>query len=213
MESLENAVKKIADFIRKKGKVVMALPGGRSIAHFLQIFKEEDLEWNNIHFFMADERLVKITDPDSNFRLLSDVFFAELIKAGKLSVHNLHPFRMERGIKEYEVDLKAYGGKFDVVILGVGEDGHVAGLFPQLSVLKEEEYFMEFHNSPKPPKDRMSSSRKLIEKADIGVLLFIGEGKKDAYKSFMDDKVSWKDCPAKILKKKAIAYTDFGTSL
>ena len=210
MESLDKIVKEVSKYIASKKRIIMALPGGRSIVPFLEKFKEEKIEWNKIHFFMADERLVKLNDKDSNFRMLSEKFFSELISKGNLSPMNLHPFRVEKGIKEYETDLISMGGKFDIVILGVGEDGHVAGLFPNYTVLDKSKYFIEFHDSPKPPKDRMSSSKNLIEKSEVSVLLFVGESKKEAYGKFMDEKTNWKECPAKIaLNSQNLVYTNF----
>lgn len=208
MESLDKIVKEVSKYIASKERVIMALPGGRSIVPFLKKFKEEKIDWNKIHFFMVDERLVSISDKESNFKHISEVFFSELIASGKLSPFNLHPFMIEKGTKEYETKLKSFGGKFDIIAFGVGEDGHIGALFPDYSVLDESEYFFEIHESPKPPKDRMSSSRKLIQRCDMAILLFVGY-KKEAYKHFIDEKISWKKCPAKIVKDKALVYTDF----
>ena len=208
MESNDIIIKNVSDFIKNKDRVVIALPGGRSIVHFLKKLKEEKIEWSKVHFFMADERLVPLNDKESNFKLLSEIFFSDLISSGKLSPFNLHPYRIEKGIKAYEADLKSLGGKFNLVVLGVGEDGHVAGLFPDYTVKDNSECFIEFHDSPKPPKDRMSSSRKLLVKSDLAVLLFLGEAKRAAYENYLDEKISWKTCPAKILKNNSLIYSD-----
>jgi 6-phosphogluconolactonase len=202
MEKLDSIVSEFVAFVNdlKQDKIVVALPGGRSIVPFLTQLKNEKLPWEKMHFFMVDERLVPIQDKESNFRHVSEIFFSDLIAKGKLSPFNLHPYNYKKGTSEYETELKSFGGKFDIIIFGVGEDGHIGGLFPNYTINDESDFFIEFHDSPKPPKDRMSASRKLVEKAKLAVLLFVGD-KKEAYEHFNDEKTSHLDCPAKLMKK------------
>jgi len=198
--------KKITDSETKKGHCVIAIPGGRSVKGLFEQFKvHEEIDWKNVHFFMVDERLVPVDHEDSNFLLAKNLFLDELILQGKISEKNLHPFMFDQkkedfGAMKYHDELKKFGGKFDIAILGVGEDGHVAALFPNTTILRKDESFFVFHDSPKPPKDRMTSSRKLIEKSDMKVILFIGEGKRDAYSKFKDDSVSKENLPVKYFK-------------
>ena len=165
----EKIGKKVADIlaeaisktIRNKDQVVVAFPGGRSVAAVFDVLKEKEIDWNNVHLFMVDERMVKLDNEDCNFKLLKE----ELIGHINIPEENVHPFMVEEGIKAYEEELKKVGGKFDIVLLSSGEDGHIAGLYPKHHSIKDEsDYFITMDDSPKPPKDRMSSSRKLIEK-------------------------------------------------
>jgi len=176
--------------------VVIGLPGGRSpIFLFEELSKRTDIPWDKIHFFLVDERLVPIDHPDSNFRLVSEVFFSKL----QPTPYHLHPFHSTTA---YEQELKTYGGRFDIVILGVGEDGHTAALFPHHPALKSEaEYFITIDNSPKPPVGRMTSSVKLLQRSQVAYVLFIGESKRAAYVGFLNPEVSLEDCPVKIINQ------------
>jgi len=71
--------------------------------------------------------------------------------------------------------------KFDLILISSGEDGHVAALFPNHhSVRKQAEYFLTMNDSPKPPPERMTASLSLLKRSTIALVLFYGEGKKDA---------------------------------
>lgn len=209
------AAKIISDSIFKlletKDQVVLAIPGGRSVCAVFESLKKEDLPWDKVHVFMVDERMVPLDDSQSNFKLVSDCFLSELSKQNKLPKENVHPFRVEQGIAAYEKELKSLGGAYDIVLLSAGEDGHMGGLFPNHDSLKDDaEYFVEFHNSPKPPPGRMSMSRKLLLKTQIAVLLFFGEGKREAFKKFSDQTVDYAACPVKLVSsiKESFVLTD-----
>ena len=196
--------------------MVLGVPGGRSVKPiFSEFLKHTEIPWEKIHIFMVDERLVPVSDTDSNFLLVKKQFVDLLVKKKLLSEKNLHPFILDNskkdfGISQYEKELKKYGGMYDVVILGTGEDCHVAGLFPEHTIKNNSDFFIHFHNSPKPPKDRMTASRNLIQKSNVGVVIFLGEGKKNAYENFKNNKIKLNACPTKIVKKikDYIIYTD-----
>ena len=206
----------INKIIQIKDNVVLAVPGGRSVKSIFDQFSlHVDLPWDKIHIFMVDERLVPIDDEQSNFKLVMEQFGSELINKKKIPKQNFHPFIVDKnvpyyGVKQYENELKKFGGKFDIVILGVGEDGHVAGLFPDYTVKDESDYFIKIDDSPKPPKQRMTASKNLIGNSSIGVVLFIGEGKRNAYNDFLNPEKNINECPAKILNniKQGYILTD-----
>ena len=81
-----------------------------------------------------------------------------------------------------------------------GEDGHVAALYPNHhSIRNDSDFFLSMRDSPKPPKDRMTMSRKLLTKSKIVILLFFGEIKEDAYRKFLDGNIDVDSCPAKLV--------------
>jgi len=211
-EALDIILYHITELLKIKKEIVLGLPGGRSIQSFFHMMvDEEKIPWAKIHIFMVDERLVSLNHEHSNYKMVRENFLDNLIAKKKISEKNIHPFVFEKfTILEYENELKKYGGKFDIVILGVGEDGHVAALYPNASIKKEAEYFFELHDSPKPPKDRMTASRKLILKSSLGLFLFLGESKRAAYEKFKDKTISVEDCPAKLAYKlkESIVLTD-----
>ena len=99
-------------------------------------------------------------------------------------------------------ELESFGGKFDVVVLGMGEDGHVAGLFPHHPILqRQEKQFFSFYDSPKPPSDRMTASMPLLTEAKLAVLLALGEAKRTAYERFNDAATTVEACPSISVKR------------
>ena len=183
------------------------------------IFKQlarMNIEWKKVHIFMVDERLVPIEHKDSNFRLAYDSFLSKLIMDGLLPGTNVHPFiydetLAEKGTEDYQDELMSLGGKFNIVLLSSGEDGHIGALYPDHSSLKnDDEYFITMHDSPKPPKNRMTMSRKLFLRSDRVLILFLGKGKQEALDRFMDKSVKTKECPAKLaqLIQKSYMLTD-----
>jgi 6-phosphogluconolactonase len=165
---------------------------------------------------MVDERLVPLTDEQSNYGGLKRLLFDTLVEQRIISEAQLHPFvtdagKSDFGCSDYREELSSVGGRFTVVVLGVGEDGHIAGLFPHHPALAEKgENFVCFHDSPKPPADRMSASPALITGAELSVILALGEGKRAAWNAFNDNSVAVEACPSKLaLKaKECLVVTD-----
>jgi 6-phosphogluconolactonase len=176
---------------------VLAVPGGRSVERVFSLLAAERLDWSRVHLFMVDERLVPPDHPDANFLIVKRSLSASL-PAG-----NVHPFVFDpavpdRGAEAYARDLHARGGRFDVVLLSAGEDGHVAALYPDhRSVRDRGGPFIVMDDSPKPPPMRMSSSRSLLEAATVGLVLFFGEAKREAFERFLDDALAVERLPAK----------------
>ena len=203
-------VENIQQILEEKDYVIIGVPGGRSVKILFEVMKMDSrFLWHKIHIFMIDERLVPVTDEKSNYNLVKDQLLDEI----NIPKENLHPFILDEtknyGIQKYETELRKYGGIYDIIILGVGEDGHVGALYPNYTINNDSDYFIVIHDSPKLPKDRMTSSRKLLLRSKLAVVLFIGEGKRDAYENFINPDVSMNECPAKLVYdiKKTIVLT------
>ncbi|MFW5991422.1 MAG: 6-phosphogluconolactonase [Nanoarchaeota archaeon] len=207
----------IEDLLSQKEKVVLAVPGGRNVAPVFQNLRKKNIPWNKVHLFTVDEKLMDYEDEGSNYYILKENLIDPLIAEDKLPSSSLHPFvynpeEDDDGIKEYEEELKAVGGKFDIVLLSSGEDGHVGALYPNHhSIENESDYFLTINNSPKPPKNRMTSSKKLLQRSQVALLMFIGKDKYEAYKKFNDENVSLKDCPARLAGSivNSFVFTDY----
>jgi len=214
--------------------VMLFIPGGRSIIPLFDNFNKvgnTSIPWSCIHFFWADERLVPWEHEMSNFRLAKEQFFDDLLKKEILTQKMIHPFitsgyRDEGALKlpaiyqmlldRYEciyneVKSKDNAGISTILVLGVGEDGHIASLFPGHPALEDEEQpFFIIEDSPKPPSLRMTIGPRVIIDVDLCLLLFFGEGKRKALDMFMDENIDCKRCPAKIAlgAGKVIVITD-----
>lgn len=198
------------ELAKTKSHINLALPGGRSVLGLLEAITVPGLisgeVWRKLHFFMVDERLVPIRDPQSNFSVLRQALFDEILGRDLILEAQVHPFHYDAqakdlGLGAYGEELRRFGGCFDVVVLGVGEDGHVAALFPGHPALEARGLFVSFNDSPKPPAGRMSATRALIAKAQFGLGLCIGEGKKGALKNYVNPTGVEELCPAKILDR------------
>jgi len=198
-DTIEDA---ISDLLEKQDNVVFAIAGGRSVPFVFKILKDRKIDWSKIHIFMVDERMVPIDDKESNFKLAKDTFLDDI----EIPKENLHPFIFDesspdKGLGVYEEELKKVGGKYDVILLSAGEDGHVGALNPNHHSIEDDtEFFISMTDAPKPPPERMSMSKKLLLKSDTALVLIIGESKKQALKNFLDEKISYKECPAKLVQ-------------
>jgi 6-phosphogluconolactonase len=202
----------IVNLLKEKDQIIFAIPGGRSVSGVFQLLKEEkDISWDKVHIFMVDERLVPLDHPDSNFKLAKESFIDALLNSGKLPKENVHPFMKDLGMDKYEEELKELGGAYDIVLLSSGEDGHIGALYPNHhSIKNESDYYLVMPDSPKPPPDRMTMSRKLLLRSKVALIVFLGEGKKEAYIKFLDDTIDYKPCPAKLVQsiKQSFLLTD-----
>lgn len=194
----KKAVKIIADKLASMEKTVFGIPGGNSAKGIFEKLKESSINWEKVHLFFVDERFVDLNDKESNYKNAMNSFLQELIDKNKIPTKNVHAFNHEKGIESYEKEFLSVSNKFGMAILGVGEDGHIASLFPNHKSLEQKGVFIKVENSPKPPSSRISASRSLLEKTDVAILLFFGEGKRKALEMFLDPSVSYKKCPAKI---------------
>lgn len=210
----------VADTIRARaadaGRVVLGVVGGRSVGGIYAHLARASLPWAKVHVFLADERLVPVDSDESNFKLVRGDLLAPLLDSGAMPPANAHPFpldesRSDCGIEAYDDALGALGGRLDVVVLSAGEDGHTASLFPNHpSVRDEKEGFVLVEGSPKPPPRRVSASRKLLAAADLGVLVFFGEEKREALAKFGNPSIDVMGCPSKVLgsMRRGVVVTD-----
>ncbi|HLP80259.1 MAG TPA: 6-phosphogluconolactonase [Acidobacteriota bacterium] len=193
----------IKTLLKSQTSVVLALAGGRSAQALCEQLRKKDISWNKVHVFILDERLVPITDSESNFRLIKE----SLLDHVAIPKTNIYPFVYDTlsphdGADHYAQELDALGGTFDILFASSGEDGHIAGLYPNHPVLRiKHKSFVTFHDSPKPPAHRMTSTVDLIVQTKAALLLFSGAAKKQALAHFRNAKIAAKDCPAKYLQK------------
>jgi 6-phosphogluconolactonase len=132
--------------IREKGRFAVALSGGKTPVILYEALARErtDPAWKNTHIFLADERYVPRDHPDSNGRLVRE----SLINRLQVKIGSLHGVETERAgpeeaAQKYQDDLYAFFGSrgsmpvFDLVLLGIGKDGHTASLFSGSPALDE----------------------------------------------------------------------------
>lgn len=171
----------------------VALSGGRIALKFfaavVELAKVRNVPVHRVHFFWADERCVPPDDPESNYRVACERLFSPL----KIPCDNIHRIRGEESAEvaaneaESEIcrraPLDAEGQPvLDLVLLGLGEDGHVASLFPgeTESIASHPAAYRAITNSPKPPLRRVTLGYAAIAAARQVWVLASGAGKQNA---------------------------------
>ncbi|MGN6553583.1 MAG: 6-phosphogluconolactonase [Verrucomicrobiota bacterium] len=200
-EQLANAVATAwlgeVDSARGKGKpYCVALSGGRITQKLFTAFvgqvQARDVSVDHVHFFWADERCVPPSHSESNFRMAQELLFAPLgIPASQ--IHRL------RGEDDPEVAARAAEAEIrsiaplndagqpvvDLFLLGLGEDGHVASLFPlePEAVSRSAAVYRAVYHSPKPPPRRITIGFPAIAAANQAWMLASGQGKENALRA------------------------------
>ncbi|KAM3923214.1 GDH/6PGL endoplasmic bifunctional protein isoform 1-T3 [Leptodactylus fuscus] len=190
IETLAQDVQTAAEeAVKSKGTFHLALSGGSSpIALFHRLAKHHyGFPWKHTHLWMVDERCVPFTDADSNFGNLE----RHLLQYVRVPYVNLHPMPVDRkrrlcaeedeGTEEYALEISALvsNSSFDLVLLGLGNDGHTASIFPFFKDGITGDKLVVFSESPLKPKHRMSLTLPLINKAQKVSVLVLGKGKHD----------------------------------
>lgn len=161
----------IGDALAARGVAHVALSGGRTPRRAYELLGPLVPSWEGVHAWFADERCVGRDDPASNFREVRET----LVAPGAV----IHRIAGERGAQAaataYERELADV--VLDVVLLGLGEDGHTASLFPRHPVLEAGGRAAPVHHAPKPPPDRVTLTRTTIDGARQRVLLVTGSAK------------------------------------
>jgi 6-phosphogluconolactonase len=170
----------------------VALSGGRIALKFFTAIVEQSkaraISLGLVHFFWADERCVPPDDAESNFRAAHQLLFAPL-RISDAQIHRIHGENLpELAAQKATTDISHIVPKnsdgqpvLDLIFLGLGEDGHVASLFPgQIEGTFPKAIFCPVRNSPKPPPDRVSLTYAAIAAAREVWVLASGAGKEDA---------------------------------
>lgn len=147
--------------------------------------------------FFADERIVPLDHEDSNYNLCKQEFFSKTpLKASQ--IHTIDEKLLddpEELSDEYEKQLAdAFAGKesvrhpvFDLILLGMGPDGHTCSLFPNHPLLKEKDRWVApIEDSPKPPSKRITLTLPVLNKAHRAAFILAGEGKQEMLSKALD---------------------------
>ncbi|CAG9856054.1 unnamed protein product [Phyllotreta striolata] len=187
--------------IQKRGKFLVGFSGG-SLATFLATgLPKIQTDFSKWTIFFCDERVVPVNNPDSTFGLYKKT----LIDSGAVPLKDEQFVQIEQGVPA-DVAARAYENKvrehfpkantprFDLLLLGMGPDGHTCSLFPGHSLLEEKsKWFAPITDSPKPPPSRVTMTYPVVNNADVCVFAAAGKEKADMIKRILVDK---EDLPA-----------------
>ncbi len=165
----------------------------------------EQVSWAQVHLFWGDERYVPPSDPRSNYRMARET----LLDHVPIPEANLHPMptefpEAEKSATVYENFLRkhfpAAWPRFDLVLLGMGPDGHTASLFPDTPVLDEQERWVAASRAPVEPRQRLTLTLPVLNHAAQLYFLVAGDEKFGALRQALAGKTDasddWKRCPA-----------------
>lgn len=191
-EMARAAAERVADLLRRRGTdrkpLSLVLAGGRSADLFNRFFfnprRFPSVPWGKIHLFWGDERCVPHRDPSSNAGAARRV----LGPRGPVPGRRQYPFFLKPGdprrdAGRFESRLRRWfrNRRPDVVLLGMGEDGHTASLFPGFPALSEKRRWVAFvENAPKPPPSRLTLTLPFFNRARHVIFLVQGPGKQRA---------------------------------
>lgn len=181
--------------IAEKGRFVIGVSGG-SVATILNRFLPEiQTDWSAWHVFLCDERIVPKDDPECTWTLFKDGLLSSVdIPEERLYGVDDPEAPIEEIAESYAAKLaEVVGGESpapDMVILGLGPDGHTASLFPDHSSLESSAVIIAEEDSPKPPPSRISMSVKTLNSSQSAVFIACGNSKAEVVAQILDEAIS-----------------------
>jgi 6-phosphogluconolactonase len=159
------------------GSKTLVLAGGTTPQRSFEILSRLDVAWGRVTVLFGDERCVPPDHPDSNYRMARE---ALLDRVSPATVHRM-PAELgpDEGASLYSPVVAAVA-PLDIVVLGIGEDGHTASLFPGHPALQAKGWAIGIHDSPKPPPERVTLTLPVLRGARHVIILATGAGKADA---------------------------------
>lgn len=187
--------------LQSRERCSLALAGGstpRPIYEHLAAELPDRDPWSRIDVFFGDERCVPPGDPASNYRMAKEALL-DRVPVGGSQIH-----RMEGERPDPDEAARAYAavlpGRIDVLLLGLGDDGHTASLFPGAPSLTETRRRVLAVKSPKPPFDRLTITPPVILDARLTIMLAAGADKADALARVIDGPYAPGHTPAQLAR-------------
>jgi 6-phosphogluconolactonase len=206
-----------AECIRQRGKFTLVLAGGSTPRRTYELLArgegEHSIDWSRVFLFFGDERFVPHDDPRSNYKLAHDTLLSAApiaseqvlavdtslaspaASAGDYAARVAQFFALPRGTMP----------AFDMILLGLGDDGHTASLFPHASALKVHDETVTW--SPPgvlpPPVDRITLTLPVLNAAHQVMFLVSGAGKAEVVAEVLSGRAKYEDHPAAGVRAKA----------
>jgi 6-phosphogluconolactonase len=199
---------KANEAIQQHGRFSFVLSGGSSPKKLFELLASDryrkQIDWTKVFFFFGDERYVPADHPDSNYLMAKKALFDALqISPGQI-------FRMktelapEEAALAYEKDLQGYFVnnlvRFDLVLLGLGDDAHTASLFPHTSVLQEKDSLVKALYIEKVKMNRITLTAPCINQAAAIAFLVYGPSKAEAVQHILEGEQNIQEYPAQLIR-------------
>ena len=184
--------------IESKGHFSVALSGGKTpVKLYKKLAERKNLPWDKTHVFIVDERFVPYDSDENNYHMINRTLLCHVvIPAGNIHFISTVENTPEESAIRYEQDLLAYAKKsksqyppLDMVLLGVGDDGHTASLFPDTAALDETKHLaVAVNTNDSTANERISITYPVINNAENIFFLVDGKGKAGVIKKIIKNK-------------------------
>ena len=188
----EEFVRCAREAIAARGRFTVTLSGGSTPKRMFEMLAElpcrDQVEWAKVHIFWGDERSVPPDHRDSNYRMAHEAMLTRL-PIPVLQIHRIEAERTDRDVaaRDYQaaiartfgVDANGEPPAFDLVLLGMGPDGHTASLFPGTTALAETKRWVVVNFVPKFNTDRVTLTTTILNKAKQVLFLVAGADKTE----------------------------------
>lgn len=211
--------------IQEHGQFIIGVSGGSGAKCACNVFVNLDTDWTKWRIFFCDERYVPHDDPECTYKVYKENFVS---KVPSFSPDHIYPIKSELSLdkcaQDYAEQLKTVTGitddrvpQFDMLLLGMGPDGHTCSLFPGHHLLDETSLLVSpISDSPKPPSSRVTLTFPVLNSSLCAVFVATGEGKAEMVRRALEPKES--DAPiipagrVKLTKGDLIWYLDTGSA-
>jgi len=186
--------------IAERGSCALALAGGRTPEPaYGELAAGSSIDWTKVSVFFGDERAVAPDHPDSNY-LMVHLALLSRVPIPSRNIHRMEAERPDReaAAREYERSLPP---RLDVLVLGMGRDGHTASLFPGSAALDERRRLVLPVLGPKPPAERLTITPPVIEAARMVAVIATGEDKAPMVARAIEGPVAPKAVPVQLARR------------
>ncbi|MBT9311121.1 6-phosphogluconolactonase [Leptothoe kymatousa] len=182
----EQVIELIRAAISTRGRCTIALSGGSTPKPLYQALAKTDLPWEKLYIYWGDERYVPITHSDSNAKMTQEAWLSHVpIPAENIFIVPTDTAPPQASADQYQQDLlQSFQGslntpaEFDIILLGMGDDGHTASLFPHTAALKATDRWITVGQKDDQP--RITFTASLINQARHVLFLVAGSNKQNA---------------------------------
>jgi 6-phosphogluconolactonase len=188
----------LSEAVRQRGAASLALAGGTTPRAVYELLAARtDLPWSRFSIYFGDERAVPPDHADSNYRMAREALLDRVpVPGGRIH-------RMNADAADREAAARAYAEllpeAIDVMILGIGEDGHTASLFPGSEALVSRRRVLAV-SGPKPPPLRLTLGPAVLSAARVRIVLASGAGKAAAVYAALEGEPNLNECPAQLVR-------------
>ena len=186
--------------IAQRGACALCLAGGRTPEPvYRELASASSIDWTRVDVFFGDERAVPPDHPDSNYLMVNRILLSRVpVPAGQ--VHRMEAERGDReaAAREYERSLPP---RLDILVLGMGPDGHTASLFPGSAALDERQRLVVPVIGAKPPAERLTITPPVIEAARRVAVIATGADKAVMVARAIEGPLAPKDVPVQLARR------------